>query len=102
MAPIGVAQRVRIILENVDFPRQAFFSQSFFRCRQARFEQAFSSLIVDNEIKNIVTLRSRIFRMASSVLLKPGPVHQESIGGPTITNETLNYLPKNLTHHQIQ
>ena len=74
MAPIGVAKRIRIVLENVDFPGEAFFSQSFFRCRQASLEQSLAGFIVDDEIKNVVALGGGILRMAACVLVKSSAV----------------------------
>jgi len=56
MAPVGIAERVRIVLENVDFSGETFFSQSFFSRRQAGFKQSLTGFIVYDEIENVVTL----------------------------------------------
>ena len=71
MAPVGIAERVRIVLENIDFPGQTFFPQSLFSRRQTGFEQSLTGFIVDDEIENVVALGSGILRMAAGVLVKP-------------------------------
>ena len=101
VAPVGIAKRVRIILENVDFPGETFFSQSFFSRRQAGFKQSLTGLIVDDEIENVVTFGGGIFRMAAGVLIKPSAVYQESVGGPAVWNESFKNIPKHLLHRQI-
>jgi hypothetical protein len=101
MASVGIAERVCIVLENVDFPGQTFFPQSFFSSWQAGFEKSLTSFVVDDEIENVVTLGGGIFRMAAGVLIKPSPVHQESVGGPAVWNETFKNIPKHLLHRQI-
>src|SRR6185295_9539299 len=101
MTPVGIAERVRIVLENVDFPGQTFFPQSFFSRRQAGFKESLTGFIVDDEIENVVTLGGGVFRMAAGVLIKPSAVHQESVGGPAVWNETFKNIPKHLLHRQI-
>jgi hypothetical protein len=101
MAPVGIAERVRIVLENVDFPGQTFFPQSFFSSRQTGFKQSLTGFIMDDEIKNVVTLGGGILRMAAGVLIKPSPVYQEGVGGPTVWNETFKNIPQYLLHRQI-
>jgi len=56
MAPVGIAERICIVLEYVDFSGQTFFPQSFFSRRQAGFKKSLAGFIVDNEIENVVTL----------------------------------------------
>jgi hypothetical protein len=101
MAPIGIAERVRIVLENVDFSRQTFFTQSFLSCRQTSFEQSLTGFIVDDEIKNVVALGGRVLRMAACVLIKPSPVYQKRVGGPTVRNKTFKNIPQHLFHRKI-
>src|SRR5262249_52948528 len=101
MAPVGITERVRVVLENVDLPGQTFFPQSFFRSRQAGFEQSLTGLIMNDEIENVVTFRGGILRMTACILIKPCAVHQESIGGPAVWNETFKNIPQHLLHRQI-
>ena len=101
MAPVGIAERVRIVLKNVDFPGQTFFPQSFFSCRQAGFKQSLTGFIVDDEIENVVALGGGILRMAAGVLIKPSTIDEEGIGGPAVWNETFKNIPQHLLHRQI-
>ena len=101
MAPVGIAERVRIVLENVYFPGQTFFPQSLFSRRQASFKQSLTGFIMDDEIKNVVALGGGILRMAAGVLIKPSPVDQEGVRGPAVWNETFKNIPQHLLHRQI-
>jgi hypothetical protein len=101
MAPIGVAQRVRVVLKYVDFAGQAFFSQSFFCCRQASLKQPFTGFIMDDKIKDVVALGGGILRMATRVLVKPGAVHEKRIGRPAVRNEAFKNISQHLLHRQI-
>ena len=98
MAPVGIAERVRIVLENVYFPGQTFFPQSLFSRRQASFKQSLTGFIMDDEIKNVVALGRGILRMTACVLVKPSPIHQKSVGGPTVRDETFKNIPQHLLH----
>jgi hypothetical protein len=101
MASVGIAERICIVLENVDFPGQTFFPQSFLSRRQTGFKQSLTGFIVDDKIKNVVTLGGGILRMAAGVLIKPSPVYQEGVGGPAVWNETFKNIPQHLLHRQI-
>ncbi len=101
MAPVGIAERVRIVLENVDFPGQTFFPQPFFSSRQTGFKKPLTGFIVDDEIENVIALGGGILRMAAGVLVKPSAVYQKSVGGPAVRNETFKNIPQHLLHRQI-
>ena len=101
MAAVGIAERVRIVLENVDFPGQTFFPQPFFSRRQTGFKKPLTGFIMDDEIKNVVALGGGILRMAAGVLIKPSAVHQKGVGGPAVRNETFKNIPQHLLHRQI-
>ncbi len=101
MAPVGIAERIRIVLENVDFPGQTFFPQSFFSSRQTGLKQPLTGFIVDDEIENVVALGGGILRMAAGVLVKPSAVYQKGVGGPAVWNETFKNIPQHLLHRQI-
>ena len=101
MAPVGIAERVCIVLENVDFSGQTFFPQSLFSRRQAGFKQSLTGFIVNDEVENIIALGGGILRMAASVLIEPSAVHQERVGRPAVWNETFKNIPQHLLHRQI-
>ena len=101
MAPIGITERICIVLENVDFSGQTFFPQSLFSRRQAGFKQSLTGFIVNDEVENIIALGGGILRMAASVLIEPSAVHQERVGRPAVWNETFKNIPQHLLHRQI-
>ena len=101
MASIGVPQRIGIVLENVDFSRQSFFAQSFFRRRQTGFQQPLAGFVMNDEIQNVVAFGSRIFGMAAGVLIKSRAIDQKCIGRPAVGNQSFEDVPKHLFHRQI-
>ena len=101
VTPVGVAQRIGVVCENVDFSRQPLFAQPFFRRRQTGLQQALAGLVMDDEVQNVVALRRRILGMAAGVLIEPRAIDQERIRRPAVGNQSLKDLAKHLFHRQV-
>jgi hypothetical protein len=56
---------------------------------------------MDEELENIITFWSSVFRMTAGVLIKSGTVGQERIGRPAIGNEALEDIAKDFLNRQI-
>ena len=98
---VGVAERIGVVLEDIDLTGEAFFAQAFLGGRQARFEQALTRLVVDHQIFDVVTLRGGIFGMTPGVLVEPSTVHQEGVRRPAIGDEAFEDIAENFFDRQI-
>ncbi len=101
MAPVGIPQRIRIILKDVDFSGQTFLPQSLLSRRETGFQQPFSGFIVNDQIEDIVAFGSGIFGMASGVLIKSRSIDEKRVGRPTVGDQAFEDIPEHLLHRQI-
>lgn len=63
VAAVGVAGRVRVVLEEVDVARDSFLVQASFGVHQESFENALACFVVRDQFGHIVTFGCRVFRM---------------------------------------
>jgi hypothetical protein len=101
MTTVRIAERVGVVLENVDFAGQPLFAQSFLCGGQTSLEQAFACLVVHDKVEDVVAFRGRIFGMAAGILIKTRPVHEKGVGRPTVGNQPFKDITQDFLHRQI-
>ena len=101
MAAVGIAQRIRIVLENINLSRKPFLTQPLLRRRQAGLQQPLARLVVDHEVRNVVALGRGVFGMAAGVLIEPRAVDEKGVGGPAVGNQAFEDIAQHLLHREI-
>ena len=101
MAPIGIPQGIRVVLENIDVSGKAFFPETLFRRGQTGFENPLTGLFVYHQLEYVVTLRRRILGMTPGVLIKPSPVREERVGRPTVRDQPFENVAQDFFNGQI-
>jgi hypothetical protein len=81
VAAIGVAGRVRVVLEQVDLAGDALVVQPLFGVDQQPLEDAFPGAVVHHHVGHRVALRGGVLRMRTHVEVEPSPVAEEDVAG---------------------
>src|SRR5579862_6148240 len=82
VAAVGVARRVRVVLEQVDVSADALLPKAGLRAGDQLGEDPLAGLVVDDEVVDAVALGRRILRVAPDVEVQAGAVLEEDVGGP--------------------
>jgi hypothetical protein len=80
VAAVGVAGRVRVVLEEQDIARDAVLAQPLLRLVQEILDDALAGLVVDDEIGDVVALGRRVFRVKARVEIEPRAIFEKDVG----------------------
>lgn len=66
MAAVGVAGRVRVVLEQVDVPGDPLLAQPLLGVDLQPFQDAFPGLVVGYQVEQVVALGGGVLRMGAT------------------------------------
>jgi hypothetical protein len=79
VAPIGVAGRIGVVLEQVDVAADALLGEPRLGIDDQVLQNPLPRLVVRDQGGQVVTLGRGVFRVRSDIQLQPRPVSQEDI-----------------------
>ena len=74
MAPVAVAGRVGVVLEEVDVALDALFAEALFGRTEEALENALAGLVVGDEVEQRIALRRGVLGMRADVKVEAGAV----------------------------
>ena len=80
VAAVGVSRGVGVVLEEENVAGDAVLTQPLLRLMQQILDDPFPRLVVDDEIGNVVALRSGVLGVEARVEVEPRPVFEEDVG----------------------
>jgi len=81
VASVGVAGRVRVVLEQVDLAGDALVVQAFLRVDEQPLEDALAGPVVHDHVRHRVALGRGVLGVGAHVEVEPGAVAEEDIAG---------------------
>ena len=100
VAPVGVAGRVGVVLEQVDVPGDALFPEPPVRVHQQAFQDPLAGLVVDHQVQDVVALGGGVLGVAAHIEVEPGAVAQEHVTAPAPGNHAAEEVPGYLIRGQ--
>jgi hypothetical protein len=82
VAPVRVAGRVGVVLEQVDLAGDALVVQPLLGVDQQALQDALPRPVVHHDIGHGVALGRRILRVGADIQVEPGAIAQEDVAGP--------------------
>ena len=81
MAAVGVADRVGVVLEEVDLAPYALFPQAGLGAGDQLGQDPLPRLVVNDDVADLVALGRGVLGVAADVQIQTGAVFQEDVGG---------------------
>src|SRR5215467_6698893 len=100
VAAVGVTRRVGVVLEQVDVPGDAFFSQSGVRVEQQPLQDALACLVVGYQIDQAVALWCCVLGVAADVQIEPRAVTQEDVAAAAPGHDPAEQVPGHLVRRE--
>jgi hypothetical protein len=101
VAAVGVARGVRVVLEQVDVPGDAFLAQPPVGVDEQALQDPFPGLVVDHQVGDAVALRGRVLGVAADVEVEPGPVAQEHVAAAAPRDHAAEQVPGHLVRREL-
>ena len=100
VAPVAVAGRVGVVLEQVDRAPDALFTKALLGRHEELLEDPFPGLVVDDEVVEGVALGRGVLGMRSDVEVETGAVLQEDVGAAAPGDDAPEQVPSDLIRAQ--
>ena len=96
MAPVTIADEIRVVLEDREFAGNSLLANLFFGVLLQIFENPLARFVVNNQLLGRCTLGGRVFGVAAGVLVESSAVLEKDIeevlGGNQLLEEKANRL----------
>ncbi len=93
---VGVARGVGVVLEEEDVAGDPVLAKPLLRLVQEILDDALARLVVDDEVGDVIALRSRVLGMEARVEIEPRPVLEEDIGVARPGNDLLEQVARDV------
>ncbi len=100
VAAVRVARAVGVVLEEEHLAAYALFAEALLRALDEALEDAFSGLVVDDEVADRVALGCRVLGMAADVEVEAGAVLEEHVARPTPRDDPAEEVTSDLVGAQ--
>ena len=100
VAPVGIARRVGVVLEQVDDAPDALLAQARLGAGDEMVEDPLPRLVVGHEVGDRVALGRGVLGVAADVEIEPGAVLEEHVRRPSPADDTPEQVPGHLVGRQ--
>src|SRR5207249_2007544 len=100
VAAVGIAGRVRVVLEQQDIPGYSVFPKALLGLVKEILHDALAGLVVDHQLGDVVALRRGVLRVEAGVEVEARAVLQEHIGVAGARDDLLEQVPRDIVRRQ--
>src|SRR5262249_9622189 len=97
---VRIARGVRIVLEQENVAGDAVLTEPLLGLVQEILDDALARLVVDDEVRDVVALRSRVLGVEPGVEVQTSAVLQEDVGVAGAGNDLLEEIARDVVRRQ--
>jgi hypothetical protein len=101
VAPVGVARGVGVVLEQVDVAGDALLAQPPVGVHEQALQDPLASLVVHDQVGDVVALGGGVLGVAADVQVEPGAVAQEHVAAAAPGDHTPEEVPGHLVRREL-